>query len=469
MASNDMWKRVEGAALVLLRALGLADSGQADAQEAREPPKKPSFKKSIELALQSEQRMAMPQLDRWSRMLKALQVAPQALMPALERELDRGLDQEEMLIAIPKEGMFFDGLMVGKKIDALEYFCSVLDQEAVKTRVMGKIPSLRDWALGNLAEGALLRKNNADTLAWARTTGRLRPALKEALFAEAIEDGRGELARRELQDAGLDKLGAGEMDKYMTAFAERKEAGLSSGLDSDGLDAFAQSMGGWGELAQAAADLGFEKLMDFVEHLMNAVAEESLLEEKVLAKAKATSTKRVRELISTAMAAQAAKNDRPIALQAAIAARADAMGVSQEKAAMSPVQQARIKVGQMEVPLAIAGGVGLFEIAKLSGAAGAQQAMGAVAPKSTKIDSQRMGELVQATEKNVRAVVMRASGEERLATKAWRETVKEWKQGVLGDVSMSQMQEIVRKQVAQAGQEPAVDGQAAPARRPKGP
>lgn len=459
MAASEIWEKLGKKARAFLRAVGL---GVSDSHEASAKLKKHSIKKSIELALQSEQRMAMPQLDRWSRMLKALQVAPHALMPALDRELDRGLSPEEMLIKPTKEGMFFDGLMVGKKLDALDFFCSMLDQEAVRARVMGKIPSLRAWALGNLGDGALLRDRNKDTLAWARATGRLRPELKEALLAEAIENGRPEIARRELQDAGLEKLDAGDMDKYMDAFAQRKEAGLSSGLDAQGLEAFAQSMGGWGELAEAAAGLGFDKLMDLVEHMMKALAEESLMEEKVFARAKATSTKRAREMIALAVAAQAAKNDRPESLRAAIDARADAMGTSREKAAMSMVKRARVRVGTMDVEMGLAGGVGLFEIAKLSGSKGAQEMMASISNQSAQMSADRLGALVKDAEKGVRGLVMRSSGEARAATKAWRETVKEWKQGVHGDASLADLQERVRSQIKGS---PVAE---AP-RRPKGP
>lgn len=406
----------------------------------------------------------MPQLDRWSRMLKALQVAPHALMPALDRELGRGLDQDERGIKPPKARMFFDGLMVGKKLEALELFCSVLDAEAVRARVMGKIPSLRDWALGNLAEGALLREHNADTLAWARATGRLRPGLKEALLAEAIECGRHEVARRELQDAGLDRLAAGDMEKYMEAFAQRKAAGLSSGLDAEGLEAFAQSMGGWGELAEGAAGLGFDKLMDLVEHMMEALAEEGLVEEKLLERAKATGSKRARELIALAIAAQAAKSDRPRALMAAIDARADAMGVSREKSALARVPNGRVAVGAMNVALKVAGGVGLFEIATLSGAKGSQKALESISKKSAQMAPERLAELVQSAEKGVRGLAMRSSGEARAATKAWRETVKEWRQGLHGEATMAELQGLVGAKMGQQGEPPPPA-----ASRPRGP
>lgn len=396
-----------------------------------------------------EQRMPMPQMDKWSRMLKALQVSQSALLPAIEREISRGLNPSERLIEPQKEGLFFDGLIIGKKTEALDVFCKALDSGAVSARLMGKIPSLRDWAFGALKDDSLLRANNPEVVAWAREAGRFSPGkLRESHLAEAIEGGRVEAAKRELGDAGLDKLDAAQMGGFMEAFAQRKENGLSSGLDAQGLEAFAQSLGGWAEATEAAAGLSKDQLMDLIDDLLEALQEEELLETKVFERAKALASKRAREIIAKAVATQAAKADRPVAMLAAITASAEALGVSPEKAARMKTEAARVKVGKMEVAVALAGGASLYEVATLSNSKRAQAAIAGISTTLTSISSQRLDELVVDVEKGVRGLVMRASGEAREATKAWRETVKEWKGGVLGKANMGQMQELVNEKIA---------------------
>lgn len=412
---------------------------------------------------ETEQRMALAQPDRWSRMLKALQVSPHALMPALSRELSRGLTEAERRIQPPKQGLFFDGLMVGKKIDALEILCSRLDAAAVSSRVMGKLPSLRDWAIGALGEGSLTREVNAEAVAWARESGRLvAGSLREALLAEAIEGGRSELAKRELSDAGLERLGADEMDRYMESFAQRKAGGLSKGLDAAALEAFAASMGGWSAMSEAAAGLGFDKLMDLVANVLAAISEEELVETKILERAKTKSSKRARDLIARAMASQAAKTDRPIALRALIKAQADAVGASVERVAGLRVEGGRVTVGKMDVALSLKGGATLYEIAKLSGAAGAASMIESMAPSNSKIAPERMSELVGDVERGVRFLAMRGGVETRESTKAWRETAKAWRQGVLGEVSLKGMQKLVAQKIE-------ADKQEGPARAAGGP
>jgi hypothetical protein len=396
-----------------------------------------------------EQRMPIPETDKWSRLLKALQVSQSALLPAIEREISRGFNPSERLIEPKKEGLFFDGLIIGKKTEVLDTFCKELDSGAVSARLMSKIPSLRDWALGVLKDDSLLRVNNSEVVAWARSAGRFSPGkLRESHLAEAIEGGRVAAVKRELGDAGLDKLDAVQMGGFMEAFAQRKENGLSSGLDAQGLEAFAQSLGGWAEAAEAVAGLSKKQLMDLIDDLLVALQEEELLEKKVFERAKAMASKRAREIIAKAVATQAAKSDRPVAMLAAIKASAEALGVSQEKAARMKIEEARVKVGQLEVTIGLAGGASLYAVATLSNAKRVQAAIVEISTALGSISRERLDELVVDVKKGVRGLVMRASGEEREATKAWRETVKDWESGVLGKVSLGEMQELVNEKIA---------------------
>ena len=398
-----------------------------------------------------EQRLPMPQADRWTRLLKALQVSRGALIPALERELQKGMQHHEKMIEPSKEQLFFDGLVVGKLTAVLEMLCVELDPDAVTDRIMSKIPSLRDWAVGALTGEPLTRASNPDVLAWARDAGRLKKGvLREALLAEAIECGRSELAKRELSDAGMDHLDSAQMQTFMGAFAQRKESGLSDGLDAAGLDAFAAAMGGWEAAGEAAAGLGRDELLRLIDDLLDAIKDEELIETKLFEKAKEHSTKKVREIIAKAVAVQAAKNNHPIALKAAIKAGSDVSGVSPEKVARIKHEQAPIKVGSIDVKSGLSEGLTLFEIAKLSNAKGSQQILEQIDKSSAKISSSRMNELITDTEKSVRTVVMRSSGEQRESTKAWRETVKEWKQGLLEGVDLKQMQSIVNQKTDKA-------------------
>lgn len=394
-------------------------------------------------------RRRIPDVDRWTRMIKALRVAPSALLPALEREMAKGLSVAEREIQLAKERSFFDGLMIGKKIQALEALCSKLSAAAVSERVMGKLPSLRAWAIGALGEGALTRSGNPEVVAWARETGRFaKGRLREALLAEAIEGGRMEVAKRELGDAGIERLDAEQMQSFMEAFAKRKEAGLSAGLNAQALEAFAQALGGWTELGEQAAGLSGDKLLDLISDLLEAIEEEKLMETKVFERAKANSSKRVREMIAAAVAAQAAKSNRPIALRSALDALSSATGMSVEKASQIRAEGNRVMVGKMEIFTKTEDGISLYEAAKMSGAKDSQRVLESLSVANRGIAPARMAVLIEDVEKGVRSLVMRAKGDEKVSTKAWRETVKLWKEGALQGVSLADMQEAVAAKVA---------------------
>lgn len=387
--------------------------------------------------------------DRWARMLRALRLAPSALLPALEREMAKGLSVAERKIQLAKERSFFDGLMMGRKIEALEALCSKLSAAAVSERVMGKLPSLRAWAIGALGEGALTRAGNPEVVAWARETGRFaKGTLREALLAEAIEGGRMEVAKRELGDAGIDRLDAEQMQSFMEAFAKRKEAGLSAGLNAQALEAFAQALGGWAELGEQAAGLSGDKLLDLISDLLEAIEEEKLMETKVFERARTNSSKRVREMIAAAVAAQAAKSNRPIALRSALDAMSSATGMSVEKASQIRAEGSRVMIGKMEIFTKTEGGISLYEAARLSGAKDAQRVLESLSSSNREIAPARMAALVEDVEKGVRSLVMRAKGDERASTKAWRETVKLWREGAMEGVSLADMQAAVARKVA---------------------
>ena len=379
----------------------------------------------------ADQRLALTKADRWGRLLKALRVEPKALMPALSRELARGLDDAESRIRPAPEAAFFDALLVGRKIAALDMLCAQLDPGAARERVRSKVPSLREWARGALS-GALSYAENPEGVEWARSRGMLETGkLREGLMAEAIESGSSELARRELGDAGREKLSAQEAGAFMEGLASRKAAGLSSGLDADGLDALAASFGGWGELAEACAGLGPEEIMDFARLLLEAIEEEELVEAKIMQEAKAHASKRARELMAMALAAQAAASDRPKALRALVLALADRGG------ARAAVDSARARVGGFEVSLG-KGSATLHEIASLSGAEKSKQALAALDPTLGSIERGRLASLAG----RAQAALPRGDGfgaALRGSTPAWREAARQWRREIMGGVELRAM------------------------------
>jgi hypothetical protein len=149
-------------------------------------------------------------------------------------------------------------------------------------------------------------------------------------------------------------------------------------------------------------------------------------------------------MFAMAIAAQSAKKDMPISLAAAIKEAAAASGKSVDSIASSPIETARVKVGGMDVKTTIAGGVNLSEIAALSKAGASSKVLATLTGRSEPITPARMEALVANVEKNVRQMVMRGNDSQKASTKAWRETVKEWKQGLLGDASVSDIKKIAQ-------------------------
>lgn len=385
----------------------------------------------------ADQRLALNQTNRWARLLKALRVEPRALIPALVRELARGLDDPERRIRPAAEAAFFDALLLGKKTQALDLFCDKLDPASAQERVQSKVPSLREWARGALS-GALSYAENPEGIEWARTRGLLEThTLRSGLMAEAIEMGSSTWALRELQDVGRDKLSAAEAATFMEGFASRKAAGISRGLDADGLDALAASFGGWGELAEACAGLGPDEIMDFARLLLDALEEEELVEAKIMQEAKAHASKRSRELMALALAAQAAASDRPKALRALVLALIDRGGAS------ASIDFARVRVGGFEVSLG-RGLTTLHEIASISGAEGSKKALALIDPSLGVIERGRWVELAGRVQ-SAQPRGVNTGAELSASNQAWRSAAREWQRALLGGVEIGAMSKLVRR------------------------
>lgn len=405
-----------------------------------------------------------PGPERWEGLLRTLRLSPSKLMERLEGELERGLSAEERAIAPPREGQFFDGLIIGRKVNELDALASRLDSKALSARLHSKCPTLAQWALGESSEDSVLGSICPEIVAWARQGKKFQPGvLRESHLAEAIEAGQERLTRAVLAEGGQESLTGDQARRFMDAFGERREAGLSKGLDEGGLDAFAQAMGGWEAALESVGAMSLQEAVNLIEALLKALQEEKLADEKILSETKAKASKKAKELIARAMALQAARADRPRLLSSVLAQSQALLGMSPAAAANLKSDYAKIQVGSIAAHIELKDDeMSLYEVAWLSQAPAAQAELKKAGAKAPAKERQRA--LVNEVEGQVRRQAMRADSGSEIA-KVWRETLREWKGTALGGARMSELQKVVDRKLADirkpGAQEPQAAGAAA--------
>lgn len=384
--------------------------------------------------------------ERWDGLLKTLRLSPSKLMEHLGRELAAGLSDPERRLALPREGQFFDGLIIGRKVSELDALGSRLDSASLRARLSSKCPTLAQWAKGESGEAGVLASICPEIVAWARQGGHFQPnELRESHLAEAIESGQERLTRSVMAEGGLERLEGDQARRFLDAFGDRREAGLSAGLDSGGLDAFAQAMGGWEAALEQVGAMSLEDAVNLIESILRSLKEESLADEKILKETNTKASKRARELIAKAMAMQAAREDRPRLLRSVLAQSQALLGMSSVAAANMRSEFAKVKVGAIVAPIQLKGDdMSLYEVAWLSQATGAQSELAKAGAKSSTKERQRA--LVSEVESQVRRQAMRSESGSQVS-QVWRETLKEWKSGVLGEARLSELQKVVDKKL----------------------
>lgn len=386
------------------------------------------------------------QIARWEGLLKTLRITPSKLKDHLTNELKKGLSTDEQKIAPKREGQFFDGLILGRKVHELDQLSMMLEGSAISSRLHTKIPTLAKWAKGDVGEAGLLASVCPEIVAWAKQGKHFKEGeLRESHLAEAIETGQEKVMQAVLADGGLEKLQGEQARRFLEAFATRKESGLSEGLDAAGLDALAQAMGGWESALENVGHMSLQEALQLIESMLKAIKEESLVDDKILKETNSKASKQTRELIAKALALQAARDNRPQVLNSVLLNSQTLLGMSAAAAANLRSEYARVKVGSLVSPLQLKDdSVSLYEVAWLSQAPAAQEELKRAGARE--INKERQKVLVKEVETQIKRMAMRSESGSTIS-KVWRETLKEWKGGLMGDAKMSDLQKVVDKKL----------------------
>src|SRR5476651_176574 len=398
---------------------------------------------------------------RWGRLLDVLRFEPLNLPERWQAAQKEGLSEPERRLAPKNAKKFLDGLLIARRWEMLDALWSQLERTAFRAHLQSKAPSLARWAAGQIEESDLLPTKNPDLIDWARQKGAFEPdRLRPSHVADALSAGDVKRAREAIDDSGSRALRAPDAAQILAAMARKKELGGMPALGEGELSALWEVLGGaQGEGLASLAGLPPSELAWALAKLLDAMEETEAVELAILEQTAKINSKRAREIIGRVLAAQAASQERVGLLRGAIDRAPALMGVSRAQAMDSRTPAVVARVGGMRARAERGEGVSLSEAAALSGskqAALALESMGAKAP-----DPKALKELTQSASKDIRRQVVRSQLAEDQA-KAWRQTLTEWKSGVLGATTVTDLENRAREKFEQARKQ-----KASPSRPPK--
>jgi hypothetical protein len=395
---------------------------------------------------------------RWDKLLRTLRFEPDRLEARWAREAREGLSEPERKLAPKNAKKFLDGLLIARRWTMLDALWGKLERSAFQAHLQSKTPTLANWAAGQIEEGDLLPTQNPDLIDWARQKGAFEPrALRHSHVADALSAGDAKRAQEAIDDSGRGRLEPPDATKVLEAMARKRELGNMEGLGQEQLAALWQALGGEGAGLESLAGLPPAELAWALAKLIDAMARTEEAERALIEQTAKINSKRARELVARVLAAQAASQERVGMLRATIERAPALMGVSQQQAANARSPAVVARVGEMRARAERAEGVSLREAAALSGSEQAARELDKMGAQ--KADPKAMRELADSAAKDVRRQMMRSQLAEEHA-KAWRQTLTEWKSGVLGEnATLQDLESRVREKADAARRERSRPGQ----------
>ena len=193
-----------------------------------------------------------------------------------------GVDDRTVQIEYDDERQCLNSFLISKRIKALDVASDHLDRKRFSAWLESKVPSLKTWAMDNLAESMILPSKSVEAIDWARSKGFLGAgSFRESHYADAIVNGNEGEATIAMNNGGIDKLNTKQLERLLRALGTRGDNDANL-MQEEGLNILWEQ-GGVEDWIGKLAALGDEALLVASEMLLLSISgtADSALVEKV--------------------------------------------------------------------------------------------------------------------------------------------------------------------------------------------
>lgn len=301
-----------------------------------------------------------------------------------QSELPKGLaqtlpwDYRERALQLEGQKKVIDTFMLRQIDVGLLFVKAHASKHALQEFISQKVPTLSAYAKGLFEQQWLPTEEKMPAwLKWADKEGHLSGLDKprqNVLVANALEQGAKSLLKEHMAQLQITAIDSDSLEEILSTLAERKENGLSEGLDEKVIELLEQCMGGESLLMDHIESLPPGALRSLLLHLLRSLKDRQNNELVIEALKKKIRNKKVQQSFDQALVVGSCVLDRPTILDKALKDSTIAINdVFDDIYLRSDQLQASKVVAAQQKYVKIKQSLTLMTIAQLSGASGAQK------------------------------------------------------------------------------------------------